>query len=144
MPDREDVRWKQRHDSFRKALATLTDAVALAAARPLSSLEEQGLIQGFEFTHELGWNLLKDYLEEHGVSGLIGSKDASRQAFRSEIIVDGEAWMDMIKARNLSSHTYQEDLAHAIAVDIIRRFHPAFAALDGHFASIRAGDQAAP
>lgn len=144
MQERLDVRWMRRHDSFRKALATLTDGVELAATRPLSSLEEQGLIQGFEFTHELGWNLLKDYLEEKGFTGLIGSKDACRQAFRSGLIADGQAWMDMIKARNLSSHTYQEELARAIAEDIIGHFQPAFAALDQRFSAIRLDEAATP
>jgi hypothetical protein len=58
----EDIRWKQRLANYRKALKTLTDAVELSRQRPLSDLEKQGLIQGFEFTHELAWNVLKDYL----------------------------------------------------------------------------------
>ena len=99
----EDIRWKQRYNNYRRALQTLTDAVELAAQRPLSRLEQQGLIQGFEFTHELAWNVLKDYLEAQGFVGLIGSRNATRQAFKDALIQDGEAWMDMIKARNLTS-----------------------------------------
>ena len=74
---RADIRWQQRFANFRKALSTLTEAVELAAQRPLSRLEQQGLIQGFEFTHELGWNVLKDFLDNQGISGLIGSRDAA-------------------------------------------------------------------
>ena len=81
-------------------------AVALSEQRPLSELEEHGLIQGFEFTHELGWNVLKDYLEEQGFIDIIGSRNATREAFKNNLIADGEAWMNMIKARNQTSRTY--------------------------------------
>ena len=73
----QDIRWKQRFSNFRKALQTLADAALLAETRTLSKLEQQGLIQGFEFTHELAWNVLKDYLEEQGFVGIIGSKNAT-------------------------------------------------------------------
>ena len=125
----EDIRWKQRFDNFQRALQTLTEAVTLANLRPLSRLEQQGLIQGFEFTHELAWNVLKDFLENKGFVGLIGSKDATRTAFKNDLISDGEVWMDMIKARNLSSHTYNTEIAEAIVDDILKRFYPAFSAM---------------
>ncbi len=125
-----DVRWVQRFQNFRAALSRLSEAVALAAERPLTDLEKQGLIQAFEFTHELAWNVLKDYLEEQGVSGVIGSKGASREAFRNGLIQDGEAWMDMIKARNVTSHTYNIDLATEIAKETLERFFPAFLDLE--------------
>ena len=121
-----DVRWKQRLNNYLKALSTLTEAVQLAQVRTLSRLEQQGLIQGFEFTHELAWNVLKDYLENKGISGLIGSKDATRSAFKNGLIGHGEDWMKMIEARNLSSHTYNLETAQEIADDIIGRFYPAF------------------
>ncbi len=124
-----DIRWKQRFDNYLRALATLRNAVELARQRPLSELEQQGLIQGFEFTHELAWNVLKDFLEEKGISGLIGSRDATRSAFKNGLIEEGEIWMDMIRARNLTSHTYQLELASRIASDILTRYYPAFDAL---------------
>ena len=123
-----DIRWIQRFDNYARALKTLRNAAELAAQRPLSELEMQGLIQGFEFTHELAWNLLKDFLEAQGIAGLIGSRDAIRTAFKNGLLADGETWMEMIKARNLSSHTYQQDLAQRIANDILTRFYPAFVA----------------
>lgn len=130
----EDIRWKQRFDNYLRALQTLRRGVALAATRDLSELEQQGLVQGFEFTHELAWNVLKDYLEDAGVSGVIGSKGATREAFKNGLLEDGEAWMDMIKARNLSSHTYNTGTAEAIVRDILTRFYPAFEQLAGKFA----------
>ena len=98
-------------------------------ARSLSKLEQLGLIQAFEFTHELAWNVLKDYLEQQGIFALIGSRDASRSAFQNGLITDGEAWMDMIKARNLTSHTYNPEVADSVTRDILVRFYPAFSAL---------------
>ena len=81
-----DIRWKQRFDNFGKAFLELREAVDLAAARPLSKLEKQGAIQGFEYTHELAWNVLKDYLEYQGIVGLIGSRDTTRAAFQRGLI----------------------------------------------------------
>jgi nucleotidyltransferase substrate binding protein (TIGR01987 family) len=122
----EDIRWKQRFQNFNLALATLTEAHALSQTRPLTKLEAQGLIQGFEFTHELSWNVLKDYLEAQGFPNIIGSRNAVRQAFKEALIENGDVWMDMIKARNLTSHTYNVDVAQQISSDILQRFHPAF------------------
>lgn len=134
----DDIRWKQRFSNYLKALGALSRAVALSEQRKLSELEEQGLIQGFEFTHELAWNVLKDYLDAQGIVGLIGSKNATREAFKNALITDGEAWMDMIKARNLTSHTYNTDVAAGIVSDILLRFYPAFSALAQTFSAISA------
>ena len=124
-----DIRWKQRFQNYTHALQTLTDALELQTQRPLSQLEKQGLIQGFEFTHELAWNVLKDYLENKGFTGIIGSRDTTRLAFKNDLIADGDAWMDMIKARNQTSHTYNLAVAEDIAQQVLQRFYPAFLAL---------------
>ncbi|MCH9713343.1 MAG: nucleotidyltransferase substrate binding protein [Cyanobacteria bacterium] len=131
-----DVRWRQRFDNFERALQVLERGVALARQRPLSELEQQGLIQGFEFTHELAWNLLKDYLQHQGITGIIGSRDSTRLAFQNALISDGEGWMAMIKARNQSSHTYNLEQAQAIARDVIDRYAPLFGALRDQFSAL--------
>ena len=128
-----DIRWVQRFDNFIRALATLRRAVALSEARGLTELEQQGLIQGFEFTHELAWNVLKDYLEEQGFVGIIGSKNATRMAFANGLVEDGMAWMEMIKARNLTSHTYRTELAESIVKGILTQFFPAMVAMEEKF-----------
>jgi nucleotidyltransferase substrate binding protein (TIGR01987 family) len=133
----DDIRWKQRFHNYTNALQTLTDAVALSEQRPLTKLEKLGLIQGFEFTHELGWNVLKDYLQSKGYTGIIGSRDATRLAFKNELIADGDAWMEMIKDRNQTSHTYNLDVAERIAHDILQRFYPAFVALSTTMSALR-------
>jgi nucleotidyltransferase substrate binding protein (TIGR01987 family) len=131
-----DSRWRQRFDNFQRALQVLERGVDLARQRSLSELEQQGLIQGFEFTHELAWNLLKDYLQHQGIEGIIGSRDATRLAFQNDLISDGEGWMAMIKARNQSSHTYNLEQAQVIAREVIDRFSPLFAALRQRFVAL--------
>lgn len=122
----QDIRWQQRFQNYLRAFQTLVEAATLAKTRELSRLEQQGLIQGFEFTHELAWNVLKDYLEYQGFVDVIGSRDATRIAFKNGLIADGDIWMDMIKARNQTSHTYNLDLAEEVTQDILTRFYPSF------------------
>jgi len=121
-----DIRWQQRFANFKKALAQLKNAVELSKQRPLSLLEKQGVIQSFEFTHELAWNVLKDYLEDQGNQSIKGSKDATREAFKVALIADGEQWMAMIQSRNISSHTYDEQTAEQLVVAIINDYFPLF------------------
>ena len=128
-----DIRWIQRFDNFQRALHQLTLAIQLMEQRPLSDLEQQGLIQGFEFTHELAWNVLKDYLEMEGIQGLVGSRSTVRESFKRGLVSDGEAWMDMIEKRNLSSHTYNQDVAEALVSAINERYYPAFLEMQKRF-----------
>lgn len=125
----QDIRWIQRFNHFTKALGQLREAVMLAQERPLSKLEEQGLIQAFEFTHELAWNTLKDFLEERGVQNLYGSRDTTREAFKTGLIKNGESWMNMIQSRNLTSHTYEESTAKEIVSAICVTYFAEFEAL---------------
>jgi nucleotidyltransferase substrate binding protein (TIGR01987 family) len=122
----EDIRWKQRFQNYKKALATMKNAVEIAATRELTDLEKQGVIQGFEFTFELAWNVMKDYLEEQGITGIIGSKNAVRQAFNKGIVEDGQTWMDMIESRNISSHSYDEETAEKLLEKIVGIFYKHF------------------
>src|SRR5438046_10754669 len=108
MPQNPDVRWRQRFQSFCKALTMLRAAADLAKQRRLSELERQGLIQAFEFTHELAWNTLKDFLESRGAANLYGPKDATREAFAGGLMENGEEWMGMIQGGNRSSQTDTE------------------------------------
>jgi len=117
-----DVRWRQRLQSFRKAFAQLPKAAATAEKRDLSELEQQGLIQAFEFTHELAWKTMKDFLESRGTINLYGSKDAAREAFATGPIEEGEEWMAMIESHNRTSHTYNEEIANEVADAILAMF----------------------
>ena len=126
----KDIRWKQRFQNYKKALATVKNAVELAKSRKLSDLEKQGLIQGFEFTFGLAWNVMKDYLEEQGVAGIIGSKNAIRHAFSTNLIDDGQVWLDMLNDRNLASHSYDEDTAKDLVAVIIQNYYNQFTAFE--------------
>ncbi|MBI2355034.1 MAG: nucleotidyltransferase substrate binding protein [Deltaproteobacteria bacterium] len=74
--------------------------------------------------YELAWNVLKDFLVNQGSKNIYGSRDAIREAFKANLIEDGEGWMDMFKDRNMTSHTYNEDTANEIAEKIITRYYP--------------------
>lgn len=125
----EDIRWTQRFANYQRALARLREAVVLQQTRPLSDLEQQGLIQAFEFTHELAWNVMKDFfLYQGNGTPITGSRDAVREAFAVQLVVDGQAWMDMIKSRNQSSHSYNSDTAKSIASEVVNRYLPLFEA----------------
>lgn len=119
----QDVRWLQRLSNFRKALARLNDAVGIARERPLSELEKQGVIQSFEYTYELGWKLLQDYLRWQGYDHLTGSRDVTREAFSAGLISEGETWMRMLQDRNLTSHSYNAETANAILANIQSHYH---------------------
>lgn len=123
----QDIRWKQRFTNYTKALSRFQEGVDLAKTRELSQLEKQGLIQSFEFTQELAWKVLKDFLEYQGVATeIMGSKDAVRHGFSAGLIQDGDIWMDMIASRNLASHTYNEETADAILQKCIESYSPKF------------------
>lgn len=112
--------------NYSKALEQLGNAVAISQQRPLSDLEKQGLIQAFEFTHELAWNVMKDYFAYQGNPAITGSRDAAREAFQKGLIEDGEGWMEMIRSRNLTSYTYQQKIADEIVGQVVDRYFPLF------------------
>ena len=123
-----DIRWIQRLENFQRALSTLQRAIGLAQSRPLSELEEQGLIQAFEFTRELSWLLIRDFLVDQGVAGISGSRDAVREAVARQLLPQGQesVWMAMILSRNLTSHTCNPAVAREIAELIVDCYGPVF------------------
>lgn len=122
----QDIRWHQRLSNYSTALKQLEKAVKLSQERELSDLEEQGLIQAFEFVHELAWKTMKDFLKTRGNSEIYGSKDATRALFQLGLLEDGDGWMDMIKSRNESSHTYNLEIAESISEKVRNRFYQLF------------------
>jgi len=126
----KDIRWQQRFSNYKKALLQLGEAVALSGSRELSNLEKQGVIQAFEFTHELAWTTLKDFLEYKGQKDIYGSKDASRKAFQLGIVEDGEGWMGMIQSRNKTSHTYNRETAEEIVTAVTTSYYKLFINLE--------------
>lgn len=115
----DDIRWKQRLQNWNRALAQLTKFMQ---RDELNELEEQGLIQSFEYNHELAWNTQKDFLQDQGFTELFGSKNVAKKAFETGLIKNGELWLDMIKSRNLTSHTYNEAVTRQIVDAIVHQY----------------------
>lgn len=104
-------------------MAQLDSAVDLSRQRSLSRIEQQGLIKAFEFTHELAWNVMKDFFEFQGEQAIMGSRDATRLAFARGLVADGEGWMEMIKSRNQTAHTYNISTANEIILSVTSTYH---------------------
>ena len=118
-----DIRWLQRFSNYQKALAKLRKAVELFQKETNYSVDvdellTEGLIQRFEYTHELAWSVMKDYLEYQGYTDIGGSRDAIRKALAANLIDDAK-WMETIKDRNLTSHNYDEETAARIYENIV-------------------------
>jgi nucleotidyltransferase substrate binding protein (TIGR01987 family) len=130
----EDVRWEQRFSNFKKALHKLEESVEYTNNSELSNADQvgtivdqlikEGIIQRFEYTHELAWNVMKDYAFFQGNSTVGGSRDATKEAFQLQLINNAETWMDMIQSRNKTTHTYNEDIAIEIYNKIINEYLP--------------------
>ena len=129
-----DVRWQQRFTNYQKALVQLRKFMEKGV---LNEFEEQGLIQCFEYTHELAWKTLKDFLANKGNTTIFGSKDATREAFKLDLIDDGEIWMTMIQDRNQASHTYNTDTTKTIVQNISQRFFKSFIALENKLLTLK-------
>ncbi|MFZ2633050.1 MAG: nucleotidyltransferase substrate binding protein [Desulfosalsimonadaceae bacterium] len=132
--ENQDIRWIQRFANYRKAVAQLSRFIENA---PLNELEEQGLIQCFEYTYELAWNTIKDFYESQGETEIQGSRDAIRLAFKRGLIENGETWMKMIKSRTLTAHTYNEGVASEISKAVFDHYYPEFILLMDKFNGLK-------
>ena len=132
--ENNDIRWKQRFNNYLKVLSQLEKFYE--KGENLSSMEEQGMIKTFEYTYELAWNTMKDFYENQGEAGIQGSRDAFNLAFQRGLISDGETWMQMLKDRNRTSHTYNEETADEISESILTRYFNEFVLLKNEFEKI--------
>ena len=120
-------RWEQKLNSYRKALGRLAEVVNVMKIRQLNDFEVDGLVQRFEFTFELAWKLMKSYADYQGTDKeIMGSRDAIRWAFENKLIEDSDVWMEMIKRRNDTSHTYDEDTAADVVKSVKDSYYQAF------------------
>ena len=124
-----DIRWQQRFESFGRALRLLREAL-VDGPSSLNQLEKEGVIQRFEYTLELAWKTIKDYLEQGGVVLAAATpRQVVKEAFAARVLADGQTWIDMIDHRNLLSHTY-DPASFEDAVDAIHgRYLAAFESL---------------
>lgn len=128
----QDIRWQQRFSNYRKALAKLTQAVELLSEQierdeAVDELLQEGLIQRFEYTHELAWKVMKDYAEYQGYTDVRGSRDAIRRALEMDLISD-KRWLETIEDRNLTVHNYDNEIASEIYENIMSIYCPLFVA----------------
>ena len=128
----QDIRWEQRFKNYQKALRQLE---RFLKETDLNDMEEQGLIQAFEYTYELSWNTIKDYLAYQGITDVIGSRDAFRIAYNRGLILEGNIWMSMIESRIKSSHTYNEEIAKEILKEIREQYFKLFIQLEAKLIS---------
>ena len=149
-----DIRWEQRFSNFSRAMVKLQQSVEYihndfvddnvdeeGVDSVLDEMVKEGLIQRFEYTHELAWKVMKDYAEYQGVTTISGSRDAIREALQMNLIDSGEVWMDMMLSRNKTSHTYNEETANEIYNKILKEYFPEFKKFRSTMAEKRSGKQ---
>ena len=125
----DDIRWKQRYENFSKASELLDDALKNGPG-PLNQLEREGVIQRFEYTFELAWKTVKDYLESAGVVFEEATpRKVLKSAYASGFLSEGQIWIDMLDQRNLLSHTYDRKDFEDATEAVYSRYLPAITAL---------------
>ena len=117
----DDQRWKQRFQNLEKSLQYLERAMAIENP---DIIQKAGLIQFFEISFELTWNVMKEYLEEQGFQDIRSPRDTIKKAFETELITDGHAWLLTLQNRNLTSHTYDEETAEKVVREIETVYYP--------------------
>ena len=133
VPINHDIRWKQRFQNFDRAYVLLRQALERGPAA-LSMLEKEGVIQRFEYSFELAWKTIKDYLEEGGlVISPVTPRQVLKDAFAAKVIRDGQVWINMLDNRNLLSHTYNLSVFEKAVDDIAAHYLPAMGELHQFF-----------
>lgn len=131
----QDIRWKQRFENFKKSFSLLTRYKGFDEN---SELERAGIIQIYEMTFELSWKLLKDYLESQGF--VVNSpREALKQAYQSNIIDNGDIWIEALSSRNKLTYTYDEETAIIECKKIVNTFYPEILKLQQFFEGIQNG-----
>lgn len=140
MGNDKDIRWIQRFENYRRALRRLEKGVEIVdhkldSEKEIDDLLKEGLIQRFEYTHELAWKVMKDYAEYQGYNDIRGSRDAIRKSFEMDLISD-KRWMESIEDRNLTSHNYDDETAEEITSNIKNVYFPLFKAFEKEMMNI--------
>lgn len=136
----EDIRWQQRFENYSRALNRLVKAAEIVASRieygeDVDDLLEEGLVQRFEYTHELAWNTMKDYEAYQGYTDIRGSRDAIRKALEIGLI-DDERWMESLVDRNKSSHNYDDIIIGGVVDNILKVYLPLFTRFENKMRSL--------
>ena len=123
MNSNKDIRWIQRFQNFDRAFLLLRSALEERGLEQMSELEKEGLIQRFEYSYELAWKTMKDYLEEQGtIIDPVTPRNVIKEAFSAQIIADGQVWVDMMLHRNLLAHTYDFSKFKEVLDAVVERY----------------------
>lgn len=107
-----EERWKERKEDLKNAVTRLQEALN---EENVTDIVIDGVLHRFEFSFELAWKTMKDYLEYMGIIEKIGSpREIIKSAFKAELIEDGEGWIELMLARNTLSHLYSEEESRKI------------------------------
>ncbi len=127
-----DIRWQQRFQNFDRAYQLLSSALETKPMEKLSDLEQEGVVQRFEYTYELAWKTMKDYLEDGGIIiSPVTPRNVIKEAFSAKIIDDGQVWIDMMLHRNILSHTYDFSKFKEVLRAVVDHYLAALTALHG-------------
>ncbi len=121
--DEKNIRWVQRFSNYKKGLEKLRDALSEYKKRKMSTLEKEGLVQRFEYSFELAWKTLQDLLIHQGYQDIKGPLPVLKQALLDGYITGEESWRKMKEARDLTSHTYEEETANRIVEQINMQYY---------------------
>jgi nucleotidyltransferase substrate binding protein (TIGR01987 family) len=133
MTENMDIRWKQRFENFDRAYTKFKMALEYHLKEPDHELFQLALIQTFEFTFELGWKTVKDYLSYSGISKVTLPREVIKHGFQNRIIDDGQMWIDMMQDKNLMAHTYSEENAKKALGKITDSYHAGIEQLHSFF-----------
>ena len=123
MNSNKDIRWIQRFQNFDRAFLLLRSALEERGLEQMSEQEKEGLIQRFEYSYELAWKTMKDYLEEQGtIINPVTPRNVIKEAFSAQIIADGQVWVDMMLPRNLLAHTYDFSKFKEVLDAVVERY----------------------
>lgn len=117
----QEIRWVQRFENFEKALINFKDTIACIEQEGINKIYTMALIQAFEIVFELSWKTLKDYLEYNGLK-TDTPRETIKEAFQKNIINNGQSWIEMMEARNKTSHTYREEYARELVSEILDNY----------------------
>lgn len=118
-----DIRWKQRLANLEKSLGALNEALSIDEP---DYTQKAGIIQFFEMTFELSWNVMKDYLTGQGFQDVLSPRQSIKKAFETGLVQNGQLWLQALEDRNLTSHAYDEETADEIVRDIREKYNPLF------------------
>lgn len=118
-----NIRWIQRFENLQKSINNLLEAKKCIEQDGPRKIYTMALIQAFEIAFELSWKTMKNYLEYNGIV-VDTPRSAIKESFANHIITNGQSWIDMMEARNTTSHTYNEEYANELVNDILNIYIP--------------------